>query len=133
MPDIEDLLFPAVQAVIDGSGGYPVKYPNRNGPENALIWIEVVHIPNGPATAGWNDLKANQGIMNIGVHVPPDNGSTDVSVFRSALCEAFKQGTVLRDTDFRVEIYTPPIVGAVFEDRQKSVYPVQIRYRSFEI
>lgn len=131
MPDVEDILFPVVQAMADGYS-IPVKFPNRNGPHDAPVWLEVVHIPNGPGKSGWNDLKSGQGILNVGVHVPVDTGSQHVTAIQNQLMNLFEQGTVLFDTGIKVEIYTPPVVMAAFEDRQKSVFPVSIRYRSFE-
>lgn len=131
MPDVEDILFPVIQTV-GNNHSVPVKFPNRNGPHDASVWIEVVHIPNGPSKSGWNDLNSGQGILNVGVHVPVDTGSQHVTAIQSDLLSSFEQGTLLFDTGIKVEIYTPPVVMAAFEDRQKSVFPVSIRYRSFE-
>lgn len=131
MINAESVLFTAIKAVTDGLG-YPVKWPNTNGPENEPTWIDVVHIPNGVAKSGLNDLKANHGLLNIGVMVQPNSGAQIANTTRAALAAIFLQGTVLRDTGIMVEIYSPPVLGTALESGQKTNFPLSIRYRSFE-
>jgi len=131
MNEIEELLFAHVQTVTDALS-VSVKWPNRNGPTDAATWLDVVHIPNGEALPGWNDLKANQGLLNLGVYVSPDVGATTAAPIISALAAAFAQATVLHGTTTKVEIYAPPRIGRVFEDGQKAVFPLSVRYRAFE-
>ena len=131
MSNAEDVIFAAIKAVTD-TLGYPVKWPNYNGPENAETWIDIVHIPNGVAKAGWNDQKANHGIINIGVMVQPNSGAQIANTARAALASAFLQGTVLLSSGIRVEIYSPPVLGTALESGQKTNFPLSIRYRSFE-
>jgi len=137
MTDIEDVLFEQIAALAE-LASVQVKWPNTNGPEGVPTWIDVVHIPNGVAKSGWNDLKINQGIINLGLNVPPNSGSYDAAGILDFFKQAFAQGTVFiveptpELTPMRVEIYSPPTLGAVFENGQKAVYPLQILYRSFE-
>lgn len=130
MSDVETILFGEIETVA-AALVLPVKWPNRNGPVGADVWIEVVHLPNGVAKEGWEDLKATQGIMNVGVHVPPDTGSTDATAACDAIAAAFPQGRVIFGASSKVEIYTPVTYGALVEDGQKAFYPLQVRYRSF--
>lgn len=125
-----DLLCAVVQTVAT-SLTLPVKYPNRATPTQVGTWLEVVHIPNGPAREGWNDLANEQGIFRIGVNVAPDEGNTDAAPIVAAIAAAFAQGTVLRETGLKVEIYKPPVAGALIEAGQKAWYPVTMFYRSF--
>jgi hypothetical protein len=127
----EDILFAAVAALAT-TLSLPVKYPNTNGPEDAPTWLDVVHIPNGVAKRGWDDLKANHGLLNIGVNVAPNTGSTVAGPIIDAVLAAFPQGLVLRDAGMRVEFYDPPATGSLIESGQKAFYPVFMRYRTFE-
>lgn len=127
----EELLFNACEAIAT-SFSIPIKFPNRNGPQGAATWLEIIHIPNGVAKTGLQDLKINMGLLNIGINCTPDQGSTVAGPIAEAIKAAFAQGTVLFGTGIKVEIYYPPSVGALIEDGQKAFYPVSIRYRSFE-
>lgn len=125
-----DLLSGVVQTVAT-SLSLPVKFPNRETPEHNGTWLEIVHILNGTAREGWNDLQNEQGVFRVGVNVPPDNGTTDADPIIAALAAAFPQGTVLRGGGVRVEIYKPPVAGALIEAGQKAMFPLTMFYRSF--
>lgn len=130
MNETEELLFEAIKTVADGLS-LQVKWPNRQGPIDTDKFVSVVHIPNGSSKTGWRDIKAEQGVLNIGVCVEIDHGATDAAPIVSAFRSAFAQSTVLLGSVTRVEIYMPPRLGAVFEDGQKAVFPVTVFYRSF--
>lgn len=125
-----DLLAAVVQSVAT-SLSLPVKWPNVQTPDHTGTWLELVHVPNGPAREGWNDLKNEQGIFRVGVNVKPNTGSTDAEPIVAALLTAMAQGTVLFGTGVKLEIYKPPVAGSLIEYGQKTWYPVTVFYRSF--
>lgn len=131
---IETVLFTAVKAVTDALT-LPVKWPNTNGPVQADTWLDVVLIPTGEAKSGWNDLEADQGLLNLGVNVNPNTGRVAATACLDALKAKFAQGVRFFDTSgqYVVECYAAPRPGQPFESGQKTVYPLQVRYRSFRL
>lgn len=128
MEKITDLIYAAAKAVAD-SVSLPVKYPNMNSPD-VNEYIELVHIPNGPAKELLNASKNTQGILKMGVYSEPNKGELP-TVICDLICAAFPMGRKLFGTGLVVEFYREPVINGAIENGQNVLYPVTLYYRSF--
>lgn len=132
MNTVYEMLLEQCEAVAT-SVSLPFKVPNAIMDNTPAKWIEFVIIPNGEAKAGWQDLKADQGILRALVYWPPGDGWERPGAVCDIIADYFKQGTRWHSDPAGtvVEIYAPPTISAAVEDGQSTFFPVSMRYRAF--
>lgn len=128
MQQLTDLLYAAV-GTLAATNNWLVRYPQMNGPDENE-YLEVIHIPNGPAKELLSTSNNLQGILKLGWYSEPNKGEVPTQKC-DLICAAFPKGLRLFGTGFTVEFYRDPVINQPLPNGQNVIYPVTIYYRSF--
>jgi hypothetical protein len=90
-----DLRSALIQSWIDGGFGLNTAYPNRKfDPVAGTPWAAVFILPNQPEVATLGDSGADQhdGVFQISLFYPPNQGDHDIMAKADAIARHYKAG-----------------------------------------
>lgn len=122
----------AVNACIDPT--IAVNYIGRTFtiPESGK-WLEVVQIPNNVTNEFWNDGKTYRGLYRLLLHWPLlDEGAYPPIDLLASITSYFVKGAVFQSGGVRVTVTEEPDLTGVIENPPEMLFPVTIRYLSFQ-
>lgn len=112
----------------------PIKVLGRtfNQPNNGR-YLEIVHIPNNVGGEFWGDGKTYRGLFRLILHW----GLDDAGVYQpmnvmASIASHFTKDSIFQNGDVSVKIYEEPDLTGVIEVAPETLYPVTIRYMSFQ-
>lgn len=111
----------------------PIKILGRtfNVPDGP--WLEIVHIPNNVTGEFWADGKTYRGLFRLMLHYPlNDAGIYAPTRLISAIAAHFHKGAVFTAGGVSVKIYDEPDLTGMIEAPPEMLFPVSIRYMSFQ-
>ncbi len=112
----------------------PVKYKGRiQAVPSDDKWLEVVHIPNNINGEFWNTGKTYRGLYRLLLHWPvKDKGVYVPMSVIASIAYYFPIGAVFSSGTVQVKIYQEPDLTGVIEAAPEQLFPVTIRYESFQ-
>ena len=137
---IEDKIIKALQTgtttAVQGSNipEFPIKYLNRAfddpQPEN---WLEIVYIPNNISNEFWSKGKTYRGLYRLILHWKIDNkGPYEPVRFLQSVTQYFSIGERFQYDGVSVKITAEPDLTGVIEAAPELLFPVTIRYETFQ-
>ena len=111
-----------------------VKYLGRvfNPPDNGQ-WLEVVHIPNNVNGEFWGSGKTYRGLFRLLLHWGVDDaGVYDPLDLIASIAAHFPIGATFQSGGVQVKVYQDPDLTGVIEAAPELIFPVTIRYESFQ-
>ena len=84
-----------VESYVDGNFGLPTAYPNTTfNPTSDVAWAQLDIIPNQPSVAalGENGTDEHDGIMQIALNYPLNEGDGDVVAMADTIRTQYKAG-----------------------------------------
>lgn len=122
----------AVNACIDPT--IPVKYIGRTFkvPSDDK-WLEVVQIPNNVTNEFWGKEKTYRGLYRLLLHWPLiDEGAYPPIDLLASICSYFVKGVTFQSDGVSVKVQEEPDLTGVIESPPELLFPVTIRYLSFQ-
>lgn len=109
-----------------GTPTMPIKFEGRTWKvPNDQKWIELVMIPNNPASTFWGDEKSYAGMYRIILHWPNDDeGAYVPGAVLASIVGYFSKELFLQN----VRIYDNPNFMGSIENGIETLYPVSLRY-----
>ncbi len=90
-----DIRSALIQSWLDGSFGLDTAYPNKKfDPAAGTPWAAVFILPNQPevATLGGRGEDVHDGVFQISLFYPPDQGDADIMAKADAVAKHYKAG-----------------------------------------
>lgn len=112
----------------------PVKYHGRIWTiPNDGKWLEIVYIPNNVNGEFWNTGKTYRGLFRLILHWPLlDEGSYTPMNVAASVASHFAIGKDFQCEGVQVKIYQEPDLTGAIEAPPEELFPVTIRYISFQ-
>ena len=102
-------------------------------PKADVPYLEIVHIPNNIDGEFWGDEKTYRGLFRLLFHFPLlDEGAYPAMTLISSVCSPFTKEAVFTSGGISVKVYEEPDLTGVIEAPPNMLYPVTIRYMSFQ-
>ncbi len=96
-------------------------------------WLEVIHIPNNLNGEFWANSKTYRGIFRLVLHWPIDGaGVYSPMDLASSIADYFAKGAKFTSNNTTVMIYENPDLTSVMEEPPQLLFPMSIRYMSFQ-
>jgi len=125
-------LIAAVAASIAPTIGIKPVMRTFNPPAGAP-WIEIVHVPNNILGEFWDASKTYRGLFRLLFRFPLlDEGAYPALDIISSVSGHFGKGSIFTSGGISVRIYDEPDLSGVIEAPPYSLYPVTVRYMSFQ-
>jgi len=112
------------------AGGYSIAYPNVKFTPTDATYIEVAHLPNGFAYEGISEAKAHQGILQLTVVSPEQEGAIAPKTIAGNLADHFAKDSQFYETGVAVKVTNNPSIGQTLPDQGKARTPVTINYQA---
>lgn len=107
--------------------GRTVGQPDDGGP-----WLEVVYIPNNIENEFWGTEKTYRGILRLLLHWPADDqGAYSPMIAAASIANYFEKGATYPADNIGVKISEVPNLSGVIEAGKELLFPVTVRYSSF--
>lgn len=112
----------------------PVKYLGRVFPiPSDGRYLEIVHIPNNVNGEFWDSGKTYRGLFRLLLHWQIDDaGAYQPLEILASITSYFPVGAVFQNDGVSVKVYQEPDLTGVIEAAPETLYPVTIRYMSFQ-
>ncbi|AHJ10710.1 hypothetical protein P106B_27 [Rhizobium phage vB_RglS_P106B] len=112
----------------------PVRYKGRIfGIPNDGKYLEIVHIPNNINGEFWNTGKTYRGLFRLILHWPVDDAGAYAPLdVIASIASHFSIGAVFQKNSVQVKVYQEPDLTGVIESAPDQLFPVTIRYESFQ-
>lgn len=140
MSDIERKILQALQtATIDARNAsivstLPIKMIGRTFeiPDDNR-YLEVIHIPNNSLNSYWGNEKTYRGLFRLILHWGiDDEGAYAAMNAIGSISSFFTKDKLFEKDGISVRIYEKPDLTSVIEQPPELLYPVTIRYISFQ-
>lgn len=96
-------------------------------------YLEIVHIPNNLDNEFWGKEKTYRGLFRLLFHWPLlDEGAYPALQVISSVSGYFGKGEVFTSGGVSVKVYDEPDLTGVIEAPPNMLYPVTVRYMSFQ-
>ena len=113
----------------------PVKYKGRvfTIPSDDR-WLEIVYIPNNINGEFWSSGKTYRGLYRLLLHWNiDDTGVYDPLRVIASIAGYFPIGAIFQSGGVRVKVYQEPDLTGVIEAPPDQLFPVTIRYETFQL
>lgn len=112
----------------------PIKAIGRTfNPPGDGRYLEIVHIPNNLTGEFWGDGKTYRGLFRLILHWGLDDaGAYPPMDVIGSIAEFFPKGKTFQNGAVSVKIYEKPDLTGVIEVPPELLFPVTIRYMSFQ-
>lgn len=101
-------------------------------PDNGK-WLEIVHIPNNVNNEFWGGGKTYRGLFRLILHWGlNDEGAYEPLDVLASVCAHFVKGQDFQSGSVSVKIYDEPDLTGAIEQAPETLYPVTIRYMSYQ-
>lgn len=113
----------------------PVKYRGRvfTIPTDDR-WLEIVYIPNNINGEFWSNGKTYRGLYRLLLHWGVDDaGVYDPLRLIASIAGHFPIGAIFQSGGVQVKVYQEPDLTGVIEAPPDQLFPVTIRYETFQL
>lgn len=113
----------------------PVKYRGRifNPPDDGR-WLEIVYIPNNINGEFWGSGKTYRGLYRLLLHWGlDDEGAYEPLDVIASISAHFPIGATFQSGGVQVKVYQEPDLTGVIEAPPEQLFPVTIRYETFQL
>lgn len=96
-------------------------------------YLEIVHIPNNVDNEFWGSEKTYRGLFRLLLHWPIDGaGVYPPTSLMKSISSHFTKGSRFTAGGVSVKIYEEPDLTGMIEQPPELLFPVTIRYMSFQ-
>ncbi|QWY83155.1 hypothetical protein [Rhizobium phage RHph_X2_24] len=96
-------------------------------------YLELIHIPNNVTNEFWSEGKTYRGLFRLILHWGlDDTGAYSPLDVIASVASYFVKGAIFQNGSVSVKIYEEPDLTGVIEQPPETLYPVSIRYMSFQ-
>lgn len=124
-----------IEAVAASSmSSLPIKVIGRTfDPPNNGRWLEIVHIPNNVQNEFWSSGKTYRGLHRLILHWGLDDaGAYPAMNVAQSIASYFTKDKTFQNGTVSVKVYEEPDLTGVIEQSPEMLFPVTIRYISFQ-
>jgi hypothetical protein len=122
-----DALFSRAATIDTGSPALPIAYPEVEfDPPADGKYLAVSAFPNRPAAEGLTTGRVDQGLLQVTVVWPKDQGLIAPAGIAQAVIDHFPNGLALQSGSTRVKISGQPWAAAPITDTDRVSIPISI-------